>query len=291
MNNYLKNKIKASNIIIIYYINIVLLTLYGIYKNGYLLYRNNLITFSSLFKPLIILILSIGITYFIDYLFHKKKISENYNPIYISLIILTLPISINIYQLLIVIAIFDIIINIVKNDDFNIYNLMKLIIIIMIYLLGYYGYKNAYEINIDTSITSLDMFFGRSIGGIGTTNHFLMFIGYFILSTMINYKKEIPLISLLTYFIMIIIAIIFNQNVLLNINELINSEFLYGVIYIATIPNYSPITKKGRIIYSVIIGVTAFITNKLINPFEGVFIGIMLANLIMILIKKLGKSI
>ena len=134
------------------------------------------------------------------------------------------------------------------------------------------------------------MFFGRSIGGIGTTNHFLLLIAYILFIFIPSYKKEIPCISLITYIIMIIISTIFNQSIIINIHELINSEFLFGIIFIATIPNYSPIVFKDKVIYSILIGIISFIFNKLINPFEGIFIAILIANIIMIIINKIRMN-
>lgn len=285
MNYLIKSKFSSRKIILFYYINILILLLYSIYKNGYLLYRNNLISQINMFKPLLLVLLTIFITYFIDYVLSKKKYNnifeEDYNPVYMSLITLALPLNINIFNLLIVIVIIDIIINLVPINEINIYNITKLIIVISIFLLGYYEYKNIYELNIDTSINTFDMFMGRSIGGIGTTNHFLMIICFIIFLFIPSYKKEIPIIALLTYFSMIILFLLFNQNIVLNIRELINSEFLYGIIFIATIPNYSPIVLKDRVVYGIIVGTFSFIATKLINPYEGVFVGIFIANLLM----------
>ena len=295
MNYFIKSKLNSFNVIVFYYINISLLLIYSIYKNGYLLYRNNLVSFISMFKPLILILLSIGITYFIDYLFSKEKYSnifkEDYNPMYISLVVLALPLNINIFQLLVIISVFNIINNLINIKDINVYNILKLIIIGSIFLLGYYEYKNMYELSIDTSINMFDMFLGRSIGGMGTTNHLLLIITYIIFMFLPSYKREIPMFSFITYIIILVISLMFNNSFISSINDLINGEFLYGIIFIATIPNYSYITIKDRVIFGILIGIFSFISIKIINPFEGVFVGIFIANLIMYSLYKVRKVI
>ena len=290
-SNLIKSNINSFKTISLYYISILILLVYGTYKNGYLLYRHGLTSFIGMFKPIILVILAIGITYLMDYIFNKNKYNnifkESYNPIYIGLLTLTLPVNINIFNLLIIIFILNLLNNLIDIKNINLYCITKIIIILSMFLLGYYGYKNMYELNVDTAINGFDMFFGRSIGGIGTTNHFLLIICYTILFINPSYKRDIPLISLAAYTVMIIISLIFSNDIGTILYNLVNSEFLFGIIFIATIPNYSPIVLKDKHIYAIIIGIFSFLCDKYINPFEGVFIGIFVANMIMYIIYKI----
>ena len=69
MSGHLKSKLTNSKIIIIYYIVILLLTVYATYKNGIILYSKNLINFISIFKPLLMILLSIGIASITNYIY------------------------------------------------------------------------------------------------------------------------------------------------------------------------------------------------------------------------------
>ena len=84
------NKVNKNNIILNYLFLLVPFIIYSIYKNGYLLYENNLITFVNIFKPLYFILLSIIITlviYFIKY----KKIELSFNLL--NMIILAMIVS------------------------------------------------------------------------------------------------------------------------------------------------------------------------------------------------------
>ena len=297
MNGLIKRKMNSFRIILSYYLCILLLSLYATYKNGYLLYRKELISFGNIFKLIILIILTLIITYLIDYYFKRKEynikslIKIDYNPIYNCLILLTLPININTIYYLIILFIFNILNNIINIKNINIYIIYRFIIILLLIILGNYSYSNIYELNIDTSLNFFDMFMGRSIGCIGTTNHFMIIISFLILLTTKSFKKEIPLTSLITYIICIIISILFKFNIFNNLDMLLNSTYLFGITFIATIPNFSPVSIKGKIIYGISVGLFSFILNHLINPFEGVFISIIIANILIIFYNKLGKKL
>ena len=108
----------------------------------------------------------------------------------------------------------------------------------------------------------------------------------------ISYKKEIPVFSMISYLIVLVLFdILFNQNIIIDIKNLITSEFIFGVILIATIPMFSPIKDKEKIIYSILIGILSFIFNKLLNIIDGVFIAIFITDIIMIGYKKLERIV
>ena len=115
MSNYLKLKLSNFKIISIYYIVISLLTMYATYKNGIIIYQKHLIGFFEIFKPLILVIISISIPYLINYIYHKyilkEKYSykEDYTPIFMALITLSLPLNINILLFTVLVILFSVI--------------------------------------------------------------------------------------------------------------------------------------------------------------------------------------
>ena len=90
---------------------------------------------------------------------------------------------------------------------------------------------------------------------------------------------------------MIIFDVITNHNIVLDIKNLITSEFIYGIIFIATISFYSPIKNKEKIIYAIFIGILSFIFNKVLNLYEGVFIAILITNIIIVGYIKLERIV
>lgn len=278
-----------KRIILIYYVSIFILLLYSLYKNGFILYNKGLVGFFSIFKPLIMVMGAITLTYLIDYiflrLFKKDKdylelVKNDYNPIYFALITLALPLNINILLFIFLITLLNIINNFIKQDKFNMMVLYKLLIVLGLFLFNKYNYLNVYEMNVETSLTTLDMVLGRSIGGIGTTSTLLLIIDMLILNLNPCYKKEIPISAIITFIFMAIISALFKDSFILNIKELINGEFLFGVIFMATIPEYSPIKEQDKLLFGVLIGIFGFICSKIVNPYEGVFIGILITNLV-----------
>ena len=69
---------KKNNIIKMYLYLLIPFIIYGIYKNGYLLYEDNLISIIDVFKPLYLVFISVFITLLID-LMIKRKISLSFN--------------------------------------------------------------------------------------------------------------------------------------------------------------------------------------------------------------------
>lgn len=298
MSSVIKTKITNKKIILLYYLNIFILTFYSLYKNGILLYNKGLINFKYIFKPLLLVLIAILFTYIVDYLYlrfikndnnYMIKIKNDYNPIYLAILTLCLPVGINIFLFTLIIIILSFLNNFIKQHDFNNIALYKILIILLLLLINKYNYLNVYELNVDTALTSFDMFMGRSIGGLGSTNTMLLIISFIIFVTIPSYKKEIPVSAFITSLLLSIVGTLFGFGFIYNIKELLNSEFLLAIIFVATIPEYSPIKEKDKIIFGILIGALSFIFNKIFNPFEGVFIAIILANAIFYGQRKLKK--
>ena len=69
MNVYLKSKNNENKILVKYILLLIPFLIYGFYKNGILLYKGEYVNIFYMFKPLILTIISI----LISYLFTKYK--------------------------------------------------------------------------------------------------------------------------------------------------------------------------------------------------------------------------
>ena len=289
MSGHLKSKLTNSRIIIIYYIIIFLLTIYSTYKNGVILYQKHLINIISIFKPLLMVLLSIGIAYLVNYLYYnlikkdKYNLIDDYTPVFMALITLTLPLNISLILFVLIIIITSILKLFYNIEFLNYYNLIKILFFLILLIIGKYSYLTLYDTNIETNFSIIDLLFGRGVGALGTSNIVLLIICYFIMMFNESYKKEIPIISIISYVITLFIYdIIVKNNIVLDIKNLITNGFIFGVLFIATIPMYSPIKNKIIIIYSILIGITSFTINKMFNIYDSVFISIFIANIIII---------
>ena len=289
MSGHIKSKLNNTKIISLYYLIISILTCYSTYKNGIILYQKHFINIISIFKPLFMVLISLIIPYIINYLYQSKikndyyNYKEDYVPIFMALIALTLPQNINIILFIVIMLLVNIMKLFYKIEDINYYNLIKLLFIIALLIIGKYSYLTLYDTNIETNFSTVDLFLGRGVGALATGNIILLIICYLMMLSNEAYKREIPVIAIVSYIVtLFIFDIIVKNNIILDINNLITNGFIFGIIFIATIPMYSPIKGKSILIYSILIGVLSFIINKIFNIYDSVFIAIFIVNIILI---------
>lgn len=256
---------KTKKIILTYIYLFIPFILYSLYKNGYLLYKDNLINVFSIFKPIYLIVISIILLYIFNKYIYKNK----YNLFdLINIILITMCISPNINYILFILLIslylfLRLIINI---------NLVSLIILIS-YL--FTSIMNIGESTYIYELSIIDIFIGRNISGLCTSSILLILISLFVLSTSIYYKRIIPIISIIGYIgLSIIYYIITKDNSLL-----FNSIYYFSVVFISTIPEYSPSNNKDMIIYSIILFIGSFLIS-LINPYISIFIVLLIISIL-----------
>ena len=124
---------------------------------------------------------------------------------------------------------------------------------------------------------------GKSVGGIGTTCIAVLIICYAVLvyTSVIDFK--IPLISILTYFVIGLFA----KGLEPTLMSICSGSFLFVSIFMMTDPNTSPNSLAGKIIYSVMFGALSFVvwnTGKLGE--NAVFAVALFVNLLVYLMDK-----
>ena len=298
MSGHIKSKLSNTRIIIIYYIVIGILTIYATYKNGIMLYQKHLINILGIFKPLLLVLLSIALAYIVNYLFHifirkdNYSFKDDYTPVLMTLITLTLPLNINVIIFVIIMITVNIIKHLFKIEFLNYYNLSKIIVVLLLLIISKYSYLTLYDTNIETNFSTFDLFLGRGVGGLATSNILLLIFCYFILLFNDAYKKEIPIIAIISYIItLVLFDLIAKNNIILDIKSLITNGFTFGCIFIATIPMYSPIKYKNIVIYSILIGIISFIINKIFIFYDSVYIAILIVNIVIFVYELLERKI
>jgi hypothetical protein len=263
MNNYKTKDLVWNNICLL-----IPLIIYGIYKNGYLLYEKNLINLLQIFKPLYLVLIGIIVLVIYD-LIRYKKIRIDYNLVSVILIGMIVPYNINYFVYTVVFIILFIFTEIIsKYINFNKVCFIYLVIILINFLFNKFTFCNPLELNNNYNFTLIDLFLGRGVGGISSTCSLLCLISYIFLLFNFYYKKDIPLFINITYIIFAFIYFLITKNS----SILINNDLIFGSIFVSALPIYSPYKVKNQIIYGIIIGILAFIISIFFNNIMAIYI-------------------
>ena len=267
---FFHNKVNIKNIVISYLLCLIPLILYGIYKNGILLYTRDLISFLSIFKIIYLLIISLLIYILVDILIFKKKEIWTLDLLFLMIIPLFMPQNINLFVYGISLFISFLISNVLERKiKFNKMAFCKLFIILVLVVINNYTYLNPAEnLNI-YSLNYWDLLWGRNIGGIASTNIILGIIILILFSVLNNYKKIIAICSISAFIIISLLVSGFD------INSLLPSSAILGLILLNVDSISTPHSRLGMIIYGIACGILTAILTYFLNAFEGVFISVL----------------
>lgn len=284
----LHNNSDKQDLIKRYYLALIPLILFSFYKNGILLYKNDLINFSKALIPLYFYIISI-LTGFIVSKILKDNIKEN---VLICLIIsCTISINTNImfYSIILFASLFigKVILNKVKLK-FNIGSFIRIIIILSL-LLNAYSYLNIGEKLNKFNYNLFDIFSGFGIGGIANTSTLILLISLIILSSSKYYKKVIAISSSTAYIIINLVYIFLTKNYD-NLNLILNGINYFSFIFIASDLYITPYSKNGMFIYGITIGIITSILNFIGLKYEASYVGILIASLFIPLINRINNK-
>jgi len=279
----MNDKESAGKIYLNYIIALLPLIIYGVYKNGFILYQRD---FISLFQGLAIILIPIAsffIAFIIDFLFARltKSFTRNFFlPLYALILCCTIPPNIDFLiflPILVGVLILIKLSELIKIIKFNQIALARLLFFAALIIFIRISYLNLFEQNIPQALEFMDMFLGRGHGGIFTTSVFFCLIGYLFLSRSTLYKKEIPLYMIGVYGILTLaFGLIFGNSEYVW-HYIFNNMVFFSAVFIAPEMVSSPYTKKGKIYYGIILGILTFLAVHFINIYEGVFIAIIIA--------------
>ncbi len=137
----------------------------------------------------------------------------------------------------------------------------------------------------ESSSSLLDMFVGTHAGTIGETSIIALLIGALYLTV----RKIIDLRIPLTYIVVFAVCImLFNGSTDMNFlaMHLCGGGLIFGAFFMATDYSTSPITKTGRYIFGICLGLLTAIFRTFGNTAEGVSYAIIFCNLLVPLIEK-----
>ena len=278
---FLHTKENISIIVKKYLLCLLPLIIYGIYKNGYLLYSRNLISFPEIFKIVYLLLISFCVYLIINKLIFKKSF-WSLDLVFILVIPLFMPSNINIVIYTLGLFMSYLLASILgKKLKFNKIAFCKLFIILLLVLFSNYTYLNSGEALNIYSLNLWDNLWGRNIGGIATSNIILGLIILIIFCLTNIYKKSVAISSLLTF---LILTLILND---FNINIITYSTPILGIILLNIDTTSTPVTKKAMIIYGIMHGILTSILTTYLNLNEGVFISTLFLSFFALLLDKI----
>ncbi len=255
-------KIKATKALVMQ--NLLLLApllLYGLYKNGYLLYTKKLVSLLMLFKPVFFVIIGVVIKIVVD-LIRYHKLTANYELVYLVTLGMIVPYNTNviIYGVAVVVLY---IISIFVNDRIkcNKVCLWYLIILLASYLTSSISFKTPLDIKYAFDYSVIDYLFGKGIGGISSTCIALVFVAYILLVKDYYYKKNIPFAIIGSYLVCTTIYYVITRNT----SYILNSDLIFGSVFVATLPKLSPYKEKSQLLFGVLIGVLSFVVSIVLN--------------------------
>ena len=280
---YIHSKNTIDKYVLKYIYGLIPLVLYGIYKNGLILYNANLINFLSIFKVLYLIVISL-IIYIIFSIITKRKLKLNLELLSILIISLFMPYSINliIYSISLFVLLFidHYLSKILKYNNIS-FIILGIILILVIF--NKYNYLNPLELTNNYLYTFIDLLFGRNPGGIATSSIIIGIILIIYYSIFTIYKQNIAISSIIVF--LLLTAILNN----FNINSLLNSNAILSFILIAPELKNTPVSIKGTIIYGSLIGIISGLLCQYVSFYVGSFLAIFIISLIYGILHKFDK--
>ncbi len=254
---------------------------FSLYKYGYLDYSKGLVSLLASFKVLWLLLINIIITFI-----SSNLLKDNYPYKYYETIVLTLLLPIRIPYIIDIIGVlvYNLIRKYLYTYHLNNIAISKLLITFCLMILNKNNYLSFYQEQVSSLYTTSDLILGASIGSIGSNNLVILILCYLLLCNVIIYKKDIPWYAILGYTMTLGIYGLINNNLIYLMKLTLNSTVLFSIIFGSSINISSPVGRKLRRIYGLLVGIFsfAFLT---INPYDAGLIGIIIANLIINLIE------
>ena len=187
----------------------------------------------------------------------KDKINLLESPYILYSIIIAMMMPYHINYLVYIVLLFFTLLILRMVDHKNL--ISPVLVIYLIFFLVFSLYDNtAFNTFKDENLTlsNIKIILGMYSGGIFITSNILCIVGYLLLKTNFIYKKDIPLYILITYLICSFIYCLITKT---NLDTCFLNPILFTSVFIAPNLFYSPYTKNGRRIYSIIIGILCFL--------------------------------
>ena len=278
-----KNSI-INRLYFIMFLSLIPELLFGLYKNGYQLYKKDLISFVEMSKPLLFVMMSIAGGFLGSYIRERKnkikdiiEILNNNKIILLECMILSFIMPINSSPIILffataVMGLFF------RKVSINRIALFYLGINLFNKVAGLNSFLNLYEYTTALNYNILDLFIGFSNGGICSTSILFILIALILFSFNKLYKKDLAYASIITYTILTVVygAITKNYTVILPILLGYNTMFIF--VYVAPNLYSTSYTESGQILSGILLGIITFVLRHFI-PYTAPMVGVLIISL------------
>lgn len=262
----------------LFYLAVAPLFIYGIYKNGYLLYTNKYINLFEVFKVAMYPLISILIGYLIGLIFKNKKSELLKFGVLAGLVA---PFDFNMIAYFSICIGMMFVVALVPNHlKINNIAFLCTILIILNKVFNNSIIFNPMEITNMYKFTLFDLFFGRGASFLYTSSVFWLLISYVILSFIKTYKKNIFIISSITFIVLSFIYMFITKTYLNNLILLLNGTSFFSFIFIAPINESSPSISNEITVYSILVGLISFILVFIFKVYTGAIITVFALSII-----------
>lgn len=269
---------KENNRENLFYLAVLPLILYGLYKNGYLLISNHYINTSTLIKVILYPVISTFVAYIFTKIF-KRKTKELL--MFGVLAGLTAPYNFNmIAYFSIVIGVMFLLMYVPNKLKINEPALLITILVVLNALYNNSVIFNPMEVTSLYKFTLFDLFFGRGASFIYTSSIFWLIVSYFILSNIKIYKKNIFIYEILTFTLCFIGYLIFKQHFTSNASIYLNGITFFSFIFLSPVNESSPSINHEIVVYSIFTGILSFILVFIFKLFTGAVIAVLISSII-----------
>lgn len=296
----MKKRTLKTRLYLMYALALIPLLLFGLYKNGLSLFIKRQVGILGLMKPLLILGTSLlgsllgglASSWMKTKTINKESIDDlKGNIIEALLLACILPIDTSIIAILLVTFLVSFL---AKKMSLNKVALMYLAIQVINALVGCHNFLNVYQMNTVLNYDGYDLFFGSGVGGLASTNIFLIILGLIFLSNNRLYKKEVVYTSLITFLAFCTIPLMLKGDYQDILPHIFGYNYLFSLIFIAPNLYSSSYTVKGQVTNGLIIGILTVIFSFII-PYEAAGLAILITSLLKspldkMFIKKLKKE-
>lgn len=296
-NIYIRSNKSIKTISLTKIFFLIPLMIYGLYKNGIYLYKENYIQFIDIFRPLIYILIGglIGCIVNIFYMKVVRKSNDDLVSVMFSSfhieygIIIGMLTSINTNVILYTTIL--LIIFLLSKFTNNRVNLIcfTLIVIYLIskYTVGY-SFLNSYEQSKVFSYEFMDFLIGRYPGGIASTHIILILLSTFGLYMTNNIKGSISLSSIITLIVLFGIYSIISGASFPAL--LLSNNIIMIMCYVATDTKTSSYTKNGMMFFGILVGILTFL-NTFIDPILAPLLSVLIVSLLNNLIDRIANRI
>lgn len=295
-----KNKILGINML--YLLGLLPVIIFSYYKNGFMVFKSGELSFFLSLQYLVIPIIIILLSYvFETYYYLGIKKEENTNNVVNSIVpymnalcYLVCGPANKLYITIPIIVVIDVLLKFIDTKvAVNRVALFKCILFGLLTLLSTYTNANYHELTLNSSVTDpSSLFLGMGVGEIGTTSTLCALIGFIVLMFNTYYKKEIPIVCVVSY---ALVGILLYFAGVVKFNELLintfTSGFMFVAIFVASLSTATPVVRSGRVIYALLVGILSAVMINVFNFNLGMYIVILVCGLLTPVFNKFKLSI